>query len=72
MNDEGKLYFIVTVDVDAEVEEGASPRYAGVYEVEHERVLESPELAAIRGFGEFAKRTHNHQRFWFRGIHEDG
>ena len=103
MSAEGKLYFLVTVDVDPAVEErfnewynarhmpdvlacpgfvrgwrlralddAASPRYAGVYEVEHEHVLETPELAAIRGFGEFAEHTSNHQRFWFRAIHEDG
>ena len=98
-----KLFLVVTVDVDPEVEdafnewytgthmpavvacpgfvkglrlqaaeEGASPRYAAVYEVEHDGVLDTPELNAIRGFGEFTERTSNHARFWFRSIAEVG
>jgi hypothetical protein len=49
-------------------EEGSSPRYAAVYEVEHNSVLDTPELAAIRGFGPFAEHTSNHRRYWFRTI----
>ena len=50
----------------------ASPRYAAVYEVEHDGVLDTPELAAIRGFGRFAEHTSNHARFWFRSVAEVG
>lgn len=103
MGAKGKLYFMVTVDVDPEVEddfnawydtthmpevvecsgfvrgwrfraehEGETPRYAAVYEVEHDGVLETPELNAIRGFGRFTEHTSNHQRYWFRGILDVG
>jgi hypothetical protein len=48
--------------------DGEHPRYAAVYEVEHDRVMETPELAAIRGFAQFADHVSNLQRFWFRGI----
>jgi hypothetical protein len=99
MSADGKLYFMVTVDIDPEVEDefnrwydtkhmpdtvacpgfvrgwrfkaehdGEHPRYCAVYEVEHERVLETPELNAIRGFGQFADRVSNLQRYWWRGI----
>lgn len=47
--------------------DGEHQRYAAVYEVEHDRVLESPELNAIRGFGRFADHVSNLQRFWWRG-----
>jgi len=50
----------------------ASPRYAAVYEVEHDGVLDTPELAAIRGFGRFTEHTSNHARFWFRSVAEVG
>jgi hypothetical protein len=48
--------------------DGEHPRYAAVYEVEHDQVLETPELNAIRGFDRFADRVGNLQRFWWRGV----
>ncbi|MBM3676446.1 MAG: hypothetical protein FJW96_00975 [Actinobacteria bacterium] len=105
MGDEGTLYFMITVDIDPEVEDafnhwydtkhmpetcacpgfvrgwrfraehdGEHPRYCAIYEVEHDRVLETPELNAIRGFAQFTERVRNLERHWFRTIfvHDPG
>ena len=46
------------------------PRFWAVYEVESKDALQSPELAAISGFGRFEEHVSNHRIVWLTSLTE--
>ncbi len=46
------------------------PRFWAVYEVESKEALQTPELAAISGFGRFEEHVSNHRIVWLTSLTE--
>lgn len=46
------------------------PRYVAIYELDDERALTTPEMAAVRGWGDQFPRVRNFHERVYRQIHE--